>query len=228
MTVPISLPRLPRSSLVDAALAAMRERITSGEWPVGQRIPKEAELAEMLQIGRNTVREAVRVLSHAGMIEVRQGDGTYVRAVHEPASIMTQVSRASLRDHFELRVMLEVEAARLAAERRSARDLRAMEKALKARGDWSEGRDIDEFLEHDAAFHLAVAKAGRNGALTELYRYFLTVARQAARSAMIEHNVAEPGLALHERLFQAIEAQDRAQAARAAKAVLRPLIKMLS
>ncbi|WP_306296366.1 FadR/GntR family transcriptional regulator [Acidomonas methanolica] len=228
MTALTSLHRLPRPSLVDAALAAMRERIGSGDWPVGHRIPKETELADMLQIGRNTVREAVRVLSHAGVLEVRQGDGTYVRAMHEPASVMTQVSRASLRDHFEVRAVLEVEAARRAAERRSAHDLRAMEKALEARGNWCAGRNIDEFLECDAAFHLAIAEAGRNGALTELYRYFLTAARQAARSAMIEHDIAEPGLALHERLFQAIEAADSAQAARAAKAVLRPLIKTLS
>ncbi|GBQ27711.1 GntR family transcriptional regulator [Gluconacetobacter azotocaptans DSM 13594] len=228
MTRTAPLVRLPRPSLVASALEAMRDQIATGAWPVGQRIPREAELADMLQIGRNTVREAVRVLSHAGVLEVRQGDGTYVRTVEDPVSIMQAISRSSLRDHFELRAVLEVEAARRAAERRSARDLRAMQKALKARGDWTEGRDVDEFLERDATFHLAIAEAGRNGALTELYRYFLTVARQAARSAMIEHDVAEPGLVLHERLFQAIEAQDSAQAARAAKAVLRPLIRTLS
>mgnify|MGYP003365156447 CR=1 FL=1 len=223
-----SLARLSRPSLVASALEAMREQIATGAWPVGQRIPREVELAEMFQIGRNTVREAVRVLSHAGVLEVCQGDGTYVRTVEDPTSVMQAISRSSLRDHFELRAVLEVEAARRAAERRSARDLRAMEKALKARGEWSDEGDIDAFLERDAAFHLAIAEAGRNDALTELYRYFLTVARQAARSAMIEHDVAEPGFVLHERLFQAIAAQDSARAARAAKAVLRPLIKTLS
>lgn len=74
-----SLSQLPRRSLVDCAIDAMREKIESGAWPVGERIPKETELAEMLQVGRNTVREAIRVLSHADVLEVRQGDGTYVR-----------------------------------------------------------------------------------------------------------------------------------------------------
>ncbi|ACI51476.1 GntR domain protein [Gluconacetobacter diazotrophicus PA1 5] len=224
MTAPISLSRLPRPSLVDAALAAMRERIASGDWPVGQRIPKETELAEMLQIGRNTVREAVRVLSHAGMIEVRQGDGTYVRALHEPATIMAQVSHTSLRDHFELRVMLETESARLAALRRTARDIRRMGAALKARGERSSSSDLARFLDLDASFHLAVAEASHNDALIPLYRYFLDAAREAALSALVEHGVTEPKLELHERLFQAIEAGDAPRAVRAARAILQPLI----
>ncbi|MBB2161882.1 FadR family transcriptional regulator [Gluconacetobacter sacchari] len=228
MTRPAPLVRLPRPSLVTSALDAMRGQIATGAWPVGQRIPREAQLADMFQIGRNTVREAVRVLSHAGILEVRQGDGTYVRQVQDPAGIMRAISRSSLRDHFELRAALEVEAARRAAERRSEHDLRAMEKALEARGEWSGTGDIDAFLERDAAFHLAVAEAGQNGALTELYRYFLTAARQAARAALIEHNVTEPGLVPHQRLFQAIAARDGARAARAARAVLRPLIRTLS
>jgi DNA-binding FadR family transcriptional regulator len=224
MPASTSLPRLPRPSLVDAALAAMRERIGSGDWPVGHRIPKETELADMLQIGRNTVREAVRVLSHAGVLEVRQGDGTYVRAMHEPASIMTQVSRASLHEHFELRVMLETEAARLAAGRRTAHDIRRIGSALKARGERGATTDLDRFLDRDAAFHLAIAEAGHNDALIHLYRYFLDTARDAARSALQEHGVTEPKLALHERLFHAVEAGDPALAVWAARAILQPLI----
>ena len=61
-----------RAGLVDQVIEQMRGAITSGEWPVGQRIPPEPELVTALGVGRNTVREAVRALSHAGLLEVRQ------------------------------------------------------------------------------------------------------------------------------------------------------------
>lgn len=223
-----SLSQLPRRSLVDCAIDAMREKIESRAWPVGERIPKEAELAEMLQVGRNTVREAIRVLSHADVLEVRQGDGTYVRFELDPAAVMRRVTRSSLRDHFELRVILETEAARLAAQHRTARDIRKLEKTLKARGEWAEGSDLDRFLKADTAFHLAVAEATHNEALIELYRYFLVAARQAGRAVMEEHGLPEPGYAAHERIFRAIEQGDGARAARAASAVVRPLVHAFS
>lgn len=72
--------KLPRLSLVDSAVAELRSAVARGEWPVGERIPTEPRLSEQFGVGRNTVREAVRVLVHAGLLETRQGDGTYVRA----------------------------------------------------------------------------------------------------------------------------------------------------
>ena len=74
-----------RTGLVDQVIEQMRKAISSGEWPVGQRIPAEPELVSALGVGRNTVREAVRALAHAGLLEVRQGDGTFVRATSELA-----------------------------------------------------------------------------------------------------------------------------------------------
>ena len=81
-------PLPAKRSLVDIAVEAIGDRLAEGVWPVGSRIPTEPELAELLGISRNTVREAVRVLLFAGLLEVRQGDGTYVRARVSPADAM--------------------------------------------------------------------------------------------------------------------------------------------
>ncbi|GBQ20938.1 GntR family transcriptional regulator [Gluconacetobacter sacchari DSM 12717] len=224
----VALPQARRQSLVDSALEALSEHIASGMWPVGARIPTEGELGEILRVGRNTVREAIRVLSHAGILEVRQGDGTYVRSLEDPGTLMRTISRSSLREHFELRTMLEIETARLAALRRSTGDLQRIKAGLNARGEWAEGESVDAFLERDSAFHRAIAEASRNGALIQLYRYFLGTARDAARAAILEHGVTEPSLSLHEGLYHAIEASDPARAARAARAILRPLTKAFS
>lgn len=61
----------------------LRDRIISGQWPRDERIPSEFELMEQLQVSRGTLREAIKALSHVGMLEVLRGDGTYVRATSE-------------------------------------------------------------------------------------------------------------------------------------------------
>lgn len=84
--MPLSHPR--RSALSEQVIAALRNQITSGEWPVGSRIPTEPELVEQLGVARNTVREAVRALAHNGLLDIRQGSGTYVVATSELAGVM--------------------------------------------------------------------------------------------------------------------------------------------
>ena len=81
---------------MDIALEQIRQRIDAGHWPLGQRLPPEPELAELLGMSRNTVREAVRVLTFSGVLEVRQGDGTYVRACADPLETMLVLARSAV------------------------------------------------------------------------------------------------------------------------------------
>ncbi len=228
MSTPSPLPQAPRMSLVESTIGLIRAQIEGGAWKVGERIPKETELADMLQVGRNTVREAIRVLSHADVLEVRQGDGTYVRSSVDPAEIMRRVSRSSLRDHFELRAILETEAARLAASRRTEEDLERLGKLLEVRGDAPAQDELAGFVDRDLAFHAAIAKATHNTALEELYRYFSTAIRLNTRAALMERDLPEPGRAAHARIVDAIERQDPERAAKAARAVGAPVIAKLT
>tara|TARA_Y100001963_G_scaffold88962_1_gene122921 strand:- start:204 stop:455 length:252 start_codon:yes stop_codon:yes gene_type:complete len=82
---------------------------------VDERIPTESALSERLSVSRNPVREAVRVLAHVRLLQLRQGDDTYVRAQYDPGKTLRRIDRAALRDRIEVRLTLEVEAARLAA-----------------------------------------------------------------------------------------------------------------
>lgn len=222
------LPSAPRRSLVDTTIELMRMQIEEGRWQVGERIPKEAELAEMLKVGRNTVREAVRVLSHARVLDVRQGDGTYVRLSVDPAEVMRRVTRAGLRDHFELRAMLETEAARTAALRRTDEDLARLTELLDRRGDVPADGDVDGFVERDAAFHLAIAQATHNVALAELYRFFAVSVRQNIATVYGAIDLPEPGFVAHRRVLDAIRAGDGDAAAEAAHALVAPLIGALA
>src|SRR6187431_3731034 len=81
-------PVLRGATLSGQVIARLRQQITSGAWPVGSRIPTEPELVEQLGVARNTVREAVRALAHNGLLDIRQGSGTYVVATSELAGVM--------------------------------------------------------------------------------------------------------------------------------------------
>mgnify|MGYP001600530191 FL=1 len=83
---------LIKRSLVDQALEQLRQRITRGVWAIGERLPTEPELSAELGISRNTVREAMRVLAFCGLIEIRQGDGSYLRSMTDPLGAIDRKS----------------------------------------------------------------------------------------------------------------------------------------
>lgn len=122
-----------RTGLVDQVIEQLRASVAGGEWPVDTRIPTEPELAEALGVGRNTVREAVRALAHSGILEVRQGDGTYVRATSEVSGAVRRLCGPQLRDVLQVRRCLEVEGARLAAAARTEEDLAELRALLHRR-----------------------------------------------------------------------------------------------
>lgn len=130
---------LIKRSLVDQALEQLRTRINNGAWEVGQRLPTEPELAAELGISRNTVREAMRVLAFAGLIEIRQGDGSYLRGRVDPMDTLRTLSACSMDQVREMRHILEVEAVGLAALRRTDEDLRLMQQALDLSGQHYHG-----------------------------------------------------------------------------------------
>jgi DNA-binding FadR family transcriptional regulator len=228
MATPSLLPVAPRTSLVESVLTVMRVQIETGAWKVSERIPKEAELAERLNVGRNTVREAVRVLSHAGVLEVRQGDGTYLRSSVDPIEIMRRVSRTRLRDHFELRLILEVEAARLAAVRRTDEDVERLTQLLRQRGEVPSREKLEEFVDRDVAFHAGIVEAAHNTALEELYRYFSAAVKSGTLALMAEKDLPEARLAAHAKIIEAIKRQNPDEAAHAVRAVVAPLISKVT
>ena len=207
-----------RSSLVDQVIDQLRSEITGGVWPVGSKIPPEPVLSETLGVGRNTVREAVRALTHAGLLDSRQGDGTYVRATSELSSaVRRRLETAELIEILEVRRGLEVEAARLAAARRTSADIAAINAALAERNaTWAAG-DHAVFVEADFMFHTAVVEATHNQVLTDLYRDFSAALRASIGAAGTLLGNADVS---HDRIAVAIEAGDAKAATSAAHACL--------
>ncbi|MFF7412900.1 FadR/GntR family transcriptional regulator [Streptomyces lydicus] len=209
--MPLTSPR--RSALADQVIAQLRAQITSGEWPVGARIPTEPELVEQLGVARNTVREAVRALAHNGLLDIRQGSGTYVVATSELAGVMNRRFAAAEPGHVaELRSALEAAAARLAARRRTEQDLRQLDALLERReAAWRSGA-AESFVEADATLHMAIVAASHNEVLAEIYADLGGVLRDFLRADVGEELRPEAHMD-HSRLVEAIRAGDADRAA---------------
>ena len=158
-------------SVTEGAIDRIQELIVSGSWGPGDRLPKESELAAQLGLSRNSLREAVRALSQLRVLEVRQGDGTYVSSL-EPDLLLESTSFVShllLGDTavelYEVRRILEAAAAALAAARIDESGKQELRRRLDR---MTEAESVEELVEADVAFHAVIAKAAGNGVLMSL------------------------------------------------------------
>jgi DNA-binding FadR family transcriptional regulator len=221
--VPLATTR--RTGLVDQVIEQMRTAIATGEWGVGERIPTEPELVTVLGVGRNTVREAVRALAHAGLLEVRQGDGTFVRATSELSGAVRRLCGSQLREVLEVRRTLEVEGARLAATARSEIELDQLTRLLAARDRALADRRWAQFVDADAEFHLHVVRCSHNMLLAELYQGLTEVVKASIVTLDTQMPISRD--IEHTGLLEAIRDRDAERAAREAGGFLEELLSQL-
>ncbi|MFD9910869.1 FadR/GntR family transcriptional regulator [Streptomyces sp. NPDC059063] len=217
------LGALRPSPLVEQATEALRDQITGGHWAVGAKLPGETTLAKELGVGRSTVREALRALAGAGLVQARQGAGVFVTAVEPVEDWPTRLRRAAIKDVYEVRALVEVQAARLAAARRTAADVEAMRGALAARRAAAPGGDA-AFIDADIALHATVVAAAHNPVLTDLFGEFVPALREGLVGLLdlvdVRREEVDHGDAAHEALVRAVESGDEDEAERVARAEL--------
>jgi len=202
-----------RPVLADEITGKLRGMIHSGEWQLQEKIPAEPELMARLGVSRGTLREAIKALAHSGMLEVRRGDGTYVRATSEISGAAQRMYKDHTQEHIlEVRVALDTQAARLAARNATAEQVAAMRELLVLRDDGWNSEDYAAWARADWEFHVLVALATGNPLLHELYVSFggvfhADLLRQHRRSGF--NGLPDEG---HGQLVDAIEAHDEAAA----------------
>ncbi|MDG4662985.1 FadR/GntR family transcriptional regulator [Mycobacterium sp. 236(2023)] len=203
----VQAPREPLSSEVARALL---DAVFSGQITPGTRMPSERQLAESFGVGRFVVREALKSLGLLGLLEVRQGDGTYVRP--PDSSLLPRVVEWGLlvgeqrtSDLVETRQHLEPVTARLAAERRSDADLTAIKSHLDGMRDAS---DNDVFVDADVAFHLSIAEATGNRVLSNMLSSIASLLNVWIRNVVEAAASREPSYLEHVPIYDAIAERD--------------------
>lgn len=210
--------------LSDQVAEQLSAEIKQGRLVPGDKLPTEARLVEQFQVSRTVVREAVSRLKSLGLVESRQGSGVFVSAQQPFAPLNFEARHAASQEAViqmvEVRRALEAEVAALAAERRSASDLRAIEQAVKAldQAVQSGGDGVAE----DVNFHRAIAEATRNTFLIQTLGYlsqFLHGATQVTRANEARRgDFAAAVRTEHQAILQAIQAGNPDQAREAAAA----------
>jgi GntR family transcriptional regulator, transcriptional repressor for pyruvate dehydrogenase complex len=205
--------------------------LTGGIEP-GGRMPSERQLAEAFGVGRSAVREAIAALTLIGLIEVRHGDGTYLKRPDSP--LLPQVVEWGLLlgeqrtiDLVEARQMIEVDIAGLAAERRTQEDLDDLERILaRMESETRDGADSTAFVDADVEFHLKLAEIARNSALRDVLSSIQALLR-AWIGRVIAEGYRDISYAEHVPIFEAVRAQDASAAEKAMDAHMRSAARRL-
>jgi len=218
-----SLAAKPGASSVDFVVNSIKELLLKGTVKPGDRLPAETELTKLLSVSRGSVREAMKILSALGIVEIKRGDGTYVsnrsgEVVFDPLLFSMIVSQPKFAELKELRLILEKNVVRLAIGNAGPDDLHALRSAfeqalaLKKNG----ARNDEESLASDLAFHAALGKACKNGPLETIYKfvmqYFETYIAESLRK---NTKPGKEAAAAHKKILLAIEKRDVAAAEKA-------------
>ena len=160
-----------RLKVADSVAAQLEGLITSGVYELGEKLPPERVLAEQFQVGRSSMREALRMVESAGLLRTAHGIGVFVvRTTKQSPSLseLLLIDDYSVRDLFEVRTPLEGNAAALAAQRSTADDAEVLDALIEKMSN--PALTDSEFIELDAELHLAIAAASHNPLLHELVR----------------------------------------------------------
>ncbi|MDC5697133.1 FadR family transcriptional regulator [Intrasporangium calvum] len=198
-------------AVTDEAIMKIKDMIVSGDLGPGDRLPREADLAERLGLSRNSLREAVKALSLIHVLDVRQGDGTYVTSL-EPSLLMGAMEFVvdlhrddTVLQFVEVRRILEPAATAMAATRMSEADIADLREHLRT---LDAAPSVDDLVATDLEFHRKIAHGSGNPVIGSLLDS-LSAPTQWARvwRGLTQTNAVERTMAEHRAIVDAIEAR---------------------
>ena len=218
--VRVSLAPAPRQKLSETVAEQLLEAFR--DLPPGTRVPSERELTKELGVGRSTVREALNGLAVIGVLEIRHGQGAFVAqpsaadevAANRPEAALTAaLERGVTREFIEARLLVEVEVARLAAERRTEDDLRHMEATLALQERSLTANRLGELIAVATSFNVLLAEAAHNELLAAMAHTFVALMTERGPKLYALEGFGEWDLAEHRGIYEAVRDQDRDLAA---------------
>lgn len=205
--------QIQRKTLAQEVADRLIEGISNDEYAIGEKLPIESELMKIYGVGRSSIREAIKILSIQGILNVQQGVGTFVVSKNAHETLDSQMNKAQIEEVQEVRSLLDSKIAAKAAINRTEKDLKTIKKYLDLRNQFAEENLATECYQADINFHLAIAESCGNNLLKEIYK----VATKHIMSSFEtrHHNNTESfkiSQKIHTDLFNAIENGDAEKA----------------
>lgn len=170
----LNYKKIKPKKIYEEVADAIHEMIRAGQFKPGDKLDSVQQLAENFQVGRSTIREALTALRAMGLIEIRQGEGTYVKEfesgqVSLPLSTAILMNLQDTQNLLEVRKILEAGTCFTASQKRTEQDLQTIESALKEMQLASGNEELSE--KADLAFHISIAEATQNPLLVNLMNH---------------------------------------------------------
>jgi len=207
---------IERKTVYEKVVQVLKSSIMSGELKPGDRLPSERKLAEMLNVSRTSVREALKILAAEGLIQIRHGQGIFVNGLEDPDNLIREFVRvaavddATIKDFLEIRRILEVNAAKWAAVRASDEQLNQILELLEKTKDLLKNKDKGLLLllaDHDTRFHNLLAEATGNSVLVKIMRNLLDLLSEVRLRCLQIEGRPLKSLAEHEEIAKALIAR---------------------
>ncbi|MGL5188485.1 MAG: FadR/GntR family transcriptional regulator [Cetobacterium sp.] len=208
-----------KNSLPKQVSQAIEELILNDTYKIGDKIPTEPELMEMFKVSRNSVREAIQSLIQAGLLEAKQGKGTFVIAKKRlEVELINSLIKVDSKDISEVRNFLEENIVVLAIKHATEEDLDRIEFSLKNRNNNLD--EVKENTEADINFHMSIAQATHNVLLIDLYQYISKYFVTYIASKIEKKESVEEIDKLHKELFLSIKNRDEISAKEIIKKII--------
>jgi GntR family transcriptional repressor for pyruvate dehydrogenase complex len=206
------LKPVSRVTLAEQVAAQISDQISRGKWKPGEKLPSETEFCAALDVGRSTLREALKSLAYVGMVQMRHGGGTYV--VDQTSALIERVltsgslkTEKELFDMAEARLAIESETAALAAERATRGDVAELEELLKEMESSLNGKGRN-YVSLDVEYHLAIARCSNNQMLHGLLTPIRGLLQEWISKSQELPGIRENAQRQHAKILAAIREQD--------------------
>ena len=204
-----------QSKVSEDIVEQIKALISEGELKPGERLPSERQLAQILEVGRSSLREAINSLAMMGLVEVRQRKGIFIGTVStplitDPLRELIATDKNTFTHLYDIRIDIEVASAMAAAENRTPGQLRAISRCLET----MRNTDGDRFFstENDLRFHQAIAEAADNFLRVHIIREIFDIARGHIDAALVTITTLQANIDAiyrqHAGIYQSIESKD--------------------
>jgi GntR family transcriptional repressor for pyruvate dehydrogenase complex len=205
-------PSTPNATLAQLAVGKLRKMIEDGELVAGEALVAQRQLARELNVSRATLREALSILATVGLVSIEPGRGTFVRdpnTVAESGSAMSWrfSARYSPAEVYQVRYIVESQAAQLAATTLTAPEIGLLKDNLQAFRTAAQQFDVEAFAQVDFEFHAMIMRFSRNRLLSDIHHSYANVLIESTRLPITREKLWDP-VAEHERIVEALVMND--------------------
>lgn len=205
-----------RLSAVEYVVNTIKDALIENKLQPGEKIPSELELSKRLSISRGSIREAMKILSAFGIVDIRRGEGTFIvrsgnKAMLDPLLFSFILSKPKMKEIVELRELIEINIVQLIVKNadqedleRINNDIKTMEKSIKENGM----DNLDDLVQCDLAFHRSLGKASKNRLIEKIYDFILDFYSPSFKTIYKNKEIGLLGLKDHKRIYSALVKRD--------------------